>query len=169
MAKVHAYVRKNMRSLVDRQPTQPVWLWTPRLWPGQSRKFALYWTGPWQIKRQLNKLMYEITLHHSWARQGSEAVSIDRLKPFHAMYVDALEHHCPTDPKANLKMLGDKFAEFIDSDLDEEIDAGPPAQQQLPAGVRPPFGQLEHAAHPVPPAVFNDAGRKTLDWLSWRQ
>jgi hypothetical protein len=28
-------------------PTQPVWLWTPRLRPGQSRKFALYWTGTW--------------------------------------------------------------------------------------------------------------------------
>jgi hypothetical protein len=69
-------------------------------------------------------------------------------------------------------MLGDEFAEFIDSDLDEEINAGPPAQQQWPAGVRqappqaaagaaaaaadpPPFGQLEHAAHPVPHAVFN--------------
>jgi hypothetical protein len=182
MAKAHAYVRKNMRGAVDRQrqayykdrqtyqPTQSVWLWMPRLRPGQSRKFALFWTGPWQIKRQLNELMYEITPHHSWARQGSEAVSIDRLKPFHAMYVDALEHHCPPDPKADLKMLGDKFAEFIDSNLDEEINAGPPAQQQLQAGVGqapppgaaaaaadpPPFGQLEHAAHPVPPAVFND-------------
>jgi hypothetical protein len=114
--------------------------------------------------------MYEITPHHSWARQGSEAVSIDLLKPFHAMYVDALEHHCPPDPKADLKMLGDEFAEFIDSDLDEEIDAGPPAQQHLTAGVHqatppgaaaapadpPPFGELEHAAHPVPPAVFNN-------------
>jgi hypothetical protein len=85
------------------------------------------------------------------------------------MYVDALEHHCPPDPKADLKMLGDKFAEFIDSDLDEEIDAGPPTQQQWPAPAPqipqgavaaaadpPPFGQLEHAAHQVPPAVFND-------------
>jgi hypothetical protein len=80
--------------------------------------------------------MYEITLHHSWARQGSEAVLIDRLKPFHAMYVDALEHHCPPDPKADLKMLGDEFAEFIDTDLEEEIAARPPAQQQLPASVR---------------------------------
>jgi hypothetical protein len=73
-------------------------------------------------------------------------------------------------------MLGNEFAEFIDSDLDEEIDAGPPAQQQWPAGARqapppaaagaagaaaaaadpPPFGQLEHAAHPVPHAVFNN-------------
>jgi hypothetical protein len=103
MAKAHAYVRQNMCSAVDRQrqayykdrciyqPTQPVWLWTPKLRLGQSRKFALYWTGPWQIKKQLNKLMYEITPHHSWARQGSEAVSINRLKPFHPMYVDALE------------------------------------------------------------------------------
>jgi hypothetical protein len=134
MAKAHAYVRKNMRSAVDRQrqayyrqtyqPTQPVWLWTPRLRPGQSRKFALYWTGPWQIKLQLNELIYEITPHHSWARQGLEAVSIDRLKPFHAMYVDALEHHCPPDPKANLKMLGNEFAKFIDSDLDEEMTPG---------------------------------------------
>jgi hypothetical protein len=171
-----------MRSTVDRQhqaynkdrrtyqPRQPVWLWTPWLRPGQSRKFALYWTGPWQIKKQLNKLMYEITPHHSWARQGSEAVSIDRLKPSHAMYVDALEYHCPPGPKADLKMLGDKFAEFIETDLEEEIAAGPPAQQQLPAGVQqaqlpaaaaaaadpPPFGQLEHAAHPVPHAVFNN-------------
>jgi hypothetical protein len=90
-----------------------VWLWTPRLRPGQSRKFALYLTGPWQIKRQLNELMYEITPHHSWARQGSEAVSIDCLKPFHAMYIDALEHHYPPDPKADLKMLGDEFTEFM--------------------------------------------------------
>jgi hypothetical protein len=91
------------------------------------RKFALYWTRPWQINCQLNELMYEITPHHSWARQGSEAVLIDRLKPFHAMYLDALEHHCPPDPKADLTMLVDEFAEFIDSNLDEEIDAGLPA------------------------------------------
>jgi hypothetical protein len=129
----------------------------------------LYWTGPWQIKKQLNKLMFEITPHHSWARQGSEAVSIDRLKPFNAIYIDALEYHCPPDPKADLKMLGNEFAEFIDEDLEDKIDAGPPAAQQVPAGAQqapplpaaaaadlPPFGQLEHAAHPVPPAVFND-------------
>jgi hypothetical protein len=89
------------------------------------------------------------------------------------MYVDALEHHCPPDPKADLKMLSDKFAQFIDTDLEEEIDARPAAQQQLPAGVPqapppaaagaaaaaadpPPFGQLEHAAHPEPQAVFKD-------------
>jgi hypothetical protein len=106
-----------------------VWLWTPRLRPGQSRKFALYWTGPWQIKKQLNELMCESTPHHSWARQGSEAVSINHLKPFHTMYVDALEYHCPPDPKADLKMLGDEFAEFIDTDFEEEINAGPPAPQ----------------------------------------
>jgi hypothetical protein len=70
-------------------------------------------------------------------------------------------------------MLGNKFAEFIDEDLEDQIDAGPPAAQHVPAGSQqgPPlpaaaaaaaaadpthFGQLEHAAHPVPPAVFND-------------
>jgi hypothetical protein len=89
------------------------------------------------------------------------------------MYVDALEHHCPPDPKADLKMLGDEFAEFIDTDLEEEIAAGPPAHQQLLAGVPqapppaaagaaaaaadpPPFGQFEHASHPVLQVVFND-------------
>jgi hypothetical protein len=50
------------------------------------------------------------------------------------MYVDALEYHCPPDPKADLKMLGNKFAEFIDADLEDEINAGPLAQQQLQAG-----------------------------------
>jgi hypothetical protein len=185
MAKAHTYICKNMRSTVDRQrqayykdrrtyqPTQPVWLWTPRLRPGQFRKFALYWTGPWQIKCQLNELMYEIRPHHCWARQGSEAVSIDRLKTFHAMYVNVMEHRCPPDLKADLKMLGDEFAEFIDTDLEEEIDAGPPARQQLPGSIQqalppaaagaaaaaadpPPFGHYEHAAHPVPQAVFNN-------------
>jgi hypothetical protein len=89
------------------------------------------------------------------------------------MYVDALEYHCPPDAKADLKMLCDEFAEFINADLEDKIDAGSPAQQQLPAGVRQalllpaaafaaaaadplPFGQLEHAAHPVPHADFND-------------
>jgi hypothetical protein len=117
--------------------------------------------------------MYESTPHQSWARQGSEAVSIDRLKPFHAIYLDALEYHCPPDPKADLKMPGNEFAEFIDTDFEDEIDAGPLAQQQLPAGAQqapplpaaaaaaaasdpPLFGQLEHAAHPVPHAVFNN-------------
>jgi hypothetical protein len=147
IAKAHEYVHKNMCGALDRQrqayykdrrtyqPTQPVWLLTPRLRPGQSRKFA-YWTGPWQIKKQLNELMYEITPHHSWARQGAEAVLIDPLKPFHAIYIDALKYHCPPDPKAYLKMLGNEFTEFIDEDLKDKIDAGPPAPQQLPAGAQ---------------------------------
>jgi hypothetical protein len=124
-----------MRGAFDRQrkgyykdrksfrPTQPVWLWTAQLRPGQSRKFALYWTGPWQIKKQLNKLMYEIMTHHSWARQGSEAVLIDRLKPFHTIYIDALEYHCPPAPKEDLKMLCNKFAKFVDNDLEDEASA----------------------------------------------
>jgi hypothetical protein len=29
-------------------------------------------------------------------------------------------------------MLGNEFAEFVDEDLEEEIDAGPPAVQLLP-------------------------------------
>jgi hypothetical protein len=94
--------------------------------------------------------MYEITPHHRWARQGLGAVSIDRLKPFHAMYVDAMEHHCPPDPKADLKMLGNEFAEFIDSDLDGEINAGPPAQQQWPAGAQQARPQPQQAQQPLP-------------------
>jgi hypothetical protein len=58
IAKAHAYVPKNMRGALDGQrqayykdrrsflTTQPLWLWKSRLRPGQSRKFALYWTGP---------------------------------------------------------------------------------------------------------------------------
>jgi hypothetical protein len=58
------------------------------------------------------------------------------------MYVDALEHHCRPDPKTDLKMLGEEFAEFIDTDLEEEIAAGPPAQQQWLAGARQALPQL---------------------------
>jgi hypothetical protein len=72
---------------------------------------------------------------------------IDRLKPFHDMYVDALENDCPPDPKPDLKMLGDEFANFIDMDLEEEIADGPPAQQQLPA-------ELQDWGEPLPPALL---------------
>jgi hypothetical protein len=166
MANAHAYVRKNMRSAVNRQhqayykdrqtyqPTQLVWLWTPRLRPGQSRKFALYWTGPWQIKRQLNELMYEITPHHSWARQGSEAVSIDRLKPFHAMYVDALEHHCPPDPKANLKMLGDELLNSLIAIWMKKLTPG----RQLSNNCRLAFNRLRPQAQQQPPLTHRPLG-----------
>jgi hypothetical protein len=98
--------------------------------------------------------------------------------PRSTKYVDALEHHCLPDPKADMKMLGDEFAEFINRDLEEEIDAGPPAQQQWPAGARQapppadgtnPRGTGEESEDPTPssldvratsPAATEERGRR---------
>jgi hypothetical protein len=87
----------------------------------------------------------------------------------------AIPRHLRQRPRVLLPPApkGDKFAEFVDDNLEDEIDAGLPAAQQLPASAQqapplpsavadavaadtPPFWQLEKAAHLVPPAVFDD-------------
>ena len=58
----HHWARCNIGKTISRQRRayhadqkrfdigQKVWLFTPRLQKGQSKKFATYWTGPWTIK-----------------------------------------------------------------------------------------------------------------------
>ena len=157
----HAWARRNMGLTVARQrkayyqqkpdpflPGDKVWLFTPTNKPGQRRKFNLYWTGPWTVKRRRNELCYELFPNPTWMYfDRPVVVSIDRLKP----YFEAEGVEQPPGPDDNVQMPGDEFAEAIPNqeldDEEEEIATGP---RQPP--IRPPQNEGANAGGQPPEA-----------------
>jgi hypothetical protein len=162
----HRYARDNMSKSVQRQRRayhkekkyfltgQKVWLFTPRLKPGQSKKFATYWTGPWTILKQINELMYEITPETDWRRKTNEIVSIDRLKRFYEEELGEGQKRQPPSEDADLSMAGDEFAENPMEDEDEGgAGAGPPGVGHPPVVIPPHLpGGPPLPAPIIPPA-----------------
>lgn len=158
----HEWARRNIGKTIARQrrayhadakifiPGQKVWLFTPRLRPGQSKKFATYWTGPWTVLRKLNDLMFEIDPDSSWLRKSPETVSIDRLKPFFESELDS-SRQFPPSPSADLSMAGDEHAEFLTAPSDEE-EQGDDLFFPLPAD-----GALADGADGAAPLDFDGA------------
>ena len=160
--RAHAWARENITGAVARQRRayyqarikyqvgQRVWLFTPRLRAGQSSKLATFWTGPWTVKREVNRLTYELSPCVLWARKGTEIVSIDRLKPYYAAEEDEEDGGEPPAVSADLSMPGDEMAEHFatrepesddDDDSDGEYefaDEPPPPPQDPPAPPPPP-------------------------------
>ena len=160
--RAHHWARANIGRMVVRQrrayhaeaklftPGQTVWLFTPRLRPGQSKKLATYWTGPWTITRRVNDLMYELRPDSAWTRKSPEIVSIDRLKLFFPSE-DSPATHQPPPADADLTMPGDDHAELIDSQSDDD-DPTAGAAVELPAGPPGPAAPLPPAL-PIPPVI----------------
>ena len=173
--KAHLYARQNMRSTILRQRRSYqgdtpafnigdlVWLFTPKLRPGQSKKFATYWTGPWTVSRQVNDLMYELAPQTDWARQASEIVSVDRLKRYYPS-----EEAAPVQPPAvgaDLGLPGDDFAEMVEAQSDDDnevffplpLPGAPPVNDPNAPGMPPappqPPGQPDPVAPPAAPAM----------------
>lgn len=163
----HAWARDNMRTTIERQRRayhkdkdnfqlqQKVWLFTPRLRPGQSKKFATYWTGPWTISKRINDLMYQIEPDPTWLRKQSEVVSVDRLKTFYATEITSQSQVQPPPVDADLTMLGDEFAEFFPQDDDDQTYPDPPPFLQPPPAppLMPPAPQLPPQPVIPPPAL----------------
>lgn len=159
------WARENMRLTIDRQrrayhaehksliPGQQVWLYTPTLKPGQSSKFAKYWTGPWTIDRKLNDLMYVLHPDPLWTRKGQEVVSIDRLRLYYPPQDSSLvaENFPPADD-ADLSLPGDEFAEHFPADDDyTEADRAPALPlDPVPVPVQPPILPVQPEV-PAPP------------------
>ena len=60
-----------------------VWLFTPKVQPGQSKKLHSRWTGPWKITAVVSNVLRRICTAGNWNNRALEFVtSIDRLKPF---------------------------------------------------------------------------------------
>ncbi len=168
----HAWARNHMAQAVVRQRrayhkdqrhfevNTPVWLFTPRLKPGQSKKFATFWTGPWHIEKRVNELMYEIRPDSTWMRTKHEIVSVDRLKQFYPEELGKLTHHPPPSVDADLRMAGDEFAEHVtisenDSDDDDDDDDVTPMAQEMgdpqPDAPQAPLGDGDDYEIPQPP------------------
>jgi hypothetical protein len=125
-----------------------VWLFTPKVALGESKKLTRFWTGPWRIDEKLNELMYRIQPASEWLwHRGPESVSIDRLKP----YRPAADEQNPPHPDDDLGMDDDEFAEAPQH-------AAPPPPPGAGGGGGPPQPPPQPppappAAPPQPPAV----------------
>ena len=155
----HTYIRQSLKGVVKRQKRMynaekrmfmqgsKVWLFTPRSRPGQPRKFARYWTGPFIVcaTPTSSEVMVRIVPCPSWAgewAQKSIVVSMDRLKLCRTHDVN------PPDPGDDLLMEGDEFAELInlgkqdrvgeESDSSDEGEIGPHTPRPAPDNYRGP-------------------------------
>lgn len=172
----HAWARKNIAKAIDRQRRayhkdkkafsagQRVWLFTPRVRPGQSKKLATYWTGPWTIHSRVNEVMYRLAPDATWVRRGQEVVSVDRLKPYYEAEGDQQQIAQPPPVDADLAMDGDEHAEHVEIDDREDDDLewheenegeDPPGHdeggQAEPQDQQPPQGRPRAEAFFTPP------------------
>ncbi len=170
----HQAVRKELQRAVERrrrqyqgnqqiyQPGQLVWLFSPALTPGLSKKLQTFWTGPWTIIQRMNQVVYKIRPDVSWKTKKDQLVSVDRLKPYHAQQEEARANR-PPGPEHDLAMNNDPFAERplppdVTAAEEEEDDPPPPdppdsdsddddAPDPGAAPVQPP---LPHQPPPAP-------------------
>ena len=180
-----AWARKNIAKAIVRQrksyykdkesfePGDAVWLFTPALKKGQSKKFATYWTGPWEVLAKHNDVVYTIKPDPSWGRKRNEVVAVDRLMRFQHYEGQAATVGVAPHPQADLEMMGDEHAEAVKVPGDEDDDdPGPawpvPAQADHPPPPQPPQQPLpalpprqDEAAQPppLPPAAPADRRR----------
>ena len=128
-----------------------VWLFTPALRPGHSKKSNVYWTGPWTIVKEVNPLVFEIKPHPVWARAKNEVVTIDRLKPYrsHEADDDGLHSH-PPPVDADLSCLGDEYLQNFEVNENPTVaDADADEEPGLVGPAAPPPERPE-AASPLP-------------------
>ena len=121
----YAYVRTHLQQAVERarmqyknqlqgEPLKPddlVWLYTPRVHPGESKKLTSYWSGPWKIEKEISEVLFKISTHGEWSRKElSVVVSIDRLKRY-LRDPDTEDDAEPQDFRASDFQTSDEFVE----------------------------------------------------------
>ena len=144
--------RKGYRGLRNRyKENDKVWLFTPAIKAGFSKKTAVHWSGPWRVVREINPLFYEISPHPSWLRKKNECVTIDRLKPY-VSHKDDDDGFSSQPPPAHMDLsaAGDEFCEDFHGDEEDQeevpgpirdlprIPVGAPAAAPPPAAAGPP-------------------------------
>jgi hypothetical protein len=95
MAAIFAWVRGHTQQAKDKQRRaydaahrdveygvgQRVWVFSPAVSMGLSKKLAHLWSGPWVVTKQRTKLVYEVA--HTENAEKKDVVHILRLKPCH--------------------------------------------------------------------------------------
>ena len=67
---------------------QCVWVWTPVVTNttapthGPPKVYRRLWTGPWTIEEMINPITYRVRPRSSWAKNGCQIVSVERIQPF---------------------------------------------------------------------------------------
>ena len=121
---------------------QKVWLFTPRVAVGESKKLAPLWTGPWTIISAPSDLLYTLGPEPSWVHvRDYITVGIDRLKPYKGP--DPYGQHQPPEPGMDLNMEGDEFCEHLTD----------PSQEPRPQRKPPAWGGGNTGGQPPPPPL----------------
>ena len=161
--RVNDFIRKNIALYVRRQRRAYtgkavsfkvrdfVWLFTPIASTPNSRKFATYWTGPWQIAEKHNEVVYRLMPHPSWPNRRSPWVGVDRLLPYKCRTENEAEAGIPPDPETDFAMVGDEFAENVYAHDPEESF---PLQEEPPIWpmpyVQPEYDHVPQRRRPPP-------------------
>ena len=114
-----------------------VWLFCPRKISAYKQKLVSYWSGPWEIQKQINEIVYELLPHPSWVHKTPVMVTVDRLKAFHASELQPGATR-PPESGADLSLQGDEFAEY-------DVEGEPLGDDSDPPPNDPPLPELpEH-------------------------
>ena len=149
-------VRRARRGYTGKRPQfkmgDRVWLFTPTIKAGFSKKTNTYWSGPWKVEKEINPLFFEISPHPTWLRNKNETVTIDRLKHYRCHEDDDSGRHSIVPPKdVELHAPGDEFMEHFETGEDDDESTDLPAVIPIvPAAVQ----QAPNPApvNPLPPS-----------------
>ena len=125
MDKVIIRARQRYYNKVDGKPLEEhdlVWLITPRVPLGTSKKLHSPWTGPWKILEKISDVLFSIATEGAWSKKPIQLqVSIDRLARYQ---VQNLEDGVDVAPQGQ-EFEPEDFQvqdEFLEGGLEEEID-----------------------------------------------
>ena len=116
------------RTVKDFQEGDLVWLYTPAIAAGESRKFHKGWTGPWTIQGRVTQTVYLLHPASGWFFKKPVVISGDRLKPFFQPEERSEAYEPPRDATVeDLQLHGNEDLEEVDL-----VTPDAPRQRQAP-------------------------------------
>jgi len=107
-----------------------IWLFTPRIPVGASKKFHNPWTGPWKITKILTPVVFEILTIGCWsANDITTVVGLDRIKRYHVDETKSSLDKLP--PKGN---YSPEDFEIDDEFLESPLEPPKPSSEDSETG-----------------------------------
>ena len=134
-----------------------VWLFTPKVPSGVSKKLHNLWTGPWTIKEVLSEVLFRIETTGAWSRKQINIVTrIDRLQRYQVSEDTTALDRLP---------LGQNYEPEDFEVLDEFLESSeglPGPTREFESHVHPPPDNFEDtAADRNEPPCSRDVSRQT--------
>ena len=122
-----------------------VWAFHPKPIKGSSTKLAIYWSGPWVVKKQINDLTFKISGKWKDGKAREEIVTVERLRPYTG--------EVPIDPNGQSldPIPGDPFAESCWWENKDTLEPKIPLEPEGGAGLsgHPWFSPSDRPSSPV--------------------